>query len=459
MPVIGARHPNVRALAPRLLWACAVALALSRCAPPIDATPTLSPPATVTFTPTPTMIPAALSTAEALPAQQPVTEAGATRPLMLVHYMPWYQTPSGSGVWGWHWTMDHFNPNNIDADGRAAIASHLYPLIGPYDSRDADVLAYQVALMKLGGIDGVIVDWYGFENDRDYAILNASTHKLFDAVTRAGLLFAICYEDRSIGARVSAGLVRPSRALDEGREVMAYLDDKWLDSPNYLTLAGRPVLFVFGNPPYFDSAADWEALFADLDPKPWLVTEDDPVSETEPASYPWPPMGLSQGGVLTRETLDQYLSAFYARTATDPIRVAGAFAGFHDIYAEAGVGNSYGYLDPEDGATFQHTLDLALEADPDLVQLITWNDYGEGTSLEPTRETGYRYLELIQSARRTGYDPTFPYVAEDLTLPAQWLEQRRSRRADLDAMRALDGAYAALVAGDLDLARALLALP
>ncbi len=458
MPVIPTRQPGAHALALRFLWSCAVALAWSSCAPASDST-SVPPQTTVTLAPITPSIPPALSTAEALPSPRPSADGEAIRPLLLVHYMPWYQTPSGTGAWGWHWTMDHFNPNNVDADGRAAIASHFYPLIGPYDSRDADVLAYQVALMKLAGIDGVIVDWYGFENYRDYAILNASTHKLIDAVTRAGLLFAICYEDRSIGARVSEGLVRPSLALDEGREVMAYLDEKWLGSSNYLTHAGRPVLFVFGNPPYFDSAADWETLFADLDPKPWLVTEDDPVSETEPASYPWPPMGMSQGGALTREILDGYLAAFYARTTTDPFRVAGAFPGFHDIYAEAGVGNSYGYLDPEEGATLKHTLDLALATDPDLVQLITWNDYGEGTSLEPTRETGYRYLELIQAARRTGGGPAFPFVAEDLTLPAQWLDLRRNRRADLAAMRTLDGAYAALVAGDLDLARALLALP
>ena len=33
---------------------------------------------------------------------------------ILVHYMPWYQTPSVSGYWGWHWTMNHFNPDSLD---------------------------------------------------------------------------------------------------------------------------------------------------------------------------------------------------------------------------------------------------------------------------------------------------------------------------------------------------------
>ena len=33
---------------------------------------------------------------------------------------------------------------------------------------DPAVLEYHVLLMKLGGIDGVIVDWYGQDNYYDY---------------------------------------------------------------------------------------------------------------------------------------------------------------------------------------------------------------------------------------------------------------------------------------------------
>src|SRR5215470_5926416 len=66
---------------------------------------------------------------------QPIVQKN-YRPLIMVHYMPWYQTPATSGVWGWHWTMDHFNPNLKDENGKQSIASHYYPLTGPYDSSD-----------------------------------------------------------------------------------------------------------------------------------------------------------------------------------------------------------------------------------------------------------------------------------------------------------------------------------
>ena len=68
--------------------------------------------------------------------------------------------------------MDHFDPEQVDNNKRQ-IASHYYPAVNPYDSGDPDVLEYHLLMMKLSGIDGVIVDWYGLENFRDYPILQA----------------------------------------------------------------------------------------------------------------------------------------------------------------------------------------------------------------------------------------------------------------------------------------------
>src|SRR3954469_23454004 len=83
---------------------------------------------------------------------------------LLVHYMPWFVAQPYSPTWGWHWTMNHYNPDSMDGSGRREIASWYYPQIGPYDSLDPVVLEYHVLLMKLAGIDGVIVDWYGSDN-------------------------------------------------------------------------------------------------------------------------------------------------------------------------------------------------------------------------------------------------------------------------------------------------------
>src|SRR5580698_882447 len=97
---------------------------------------------------------------------------------VMVYYMPWFTAKPYSSNWGWHWTMDHFNPDATNAVGQRQIASWYYPSIGPYDSSDPAVLEYHVLLMKLAGIDGVIVDWYGSDDCFDYGINNQATLKL-----------------------------------------------------------------------------------------------------------------------------------------------------------------------------------------------------------------------------------------------------------------------------------------
>lgn len=371
-------------------------------------------------------------------------------PLFLAHYMAWYQTPDTSGYWGWHWTMDHFNPNGVDENGRPDIASHYLPLTGPYDSSDEAVLEYQVLLMKISGIDGVIVDWYGNHDFRDYAVINRATNQLFPYIQRAGLTFVICYEDQTIKHMVEANILDREGGLERGQEVMAYMQEQWFGDEAYLTTDGRPVLFIFG-PQHFSSSTDWDTLFSELEPQPALVTLDNHRALNAVGSYPWPPM---QGGItFNQAAIEAYLSQFYRRAARETYHVGGAFPAFHDIYEEAGVRQSYGYLDAENGDTFRFTLQMALDQNPDVIQLITWNDYGEGTIIEPTEEFGYRYLEIMQETRQQLDSDAFAYSSDDLELPLQLLQLRREYAGD-DAVNAeLDAVFTAIVDGDLETAR------
>ncbi len=378
------------------------------------------------------------------------------RPLLLAHYMPWYQTPDVSGYWGWHWTMDHFDPTKTNAQGQPEIAAHFMPLTGPYDSSDEAILEYQVLLMKLSGIDGVIVDWYGMTDFRDYAKLNESTNKLFEQIKMAGLYFVICYEDQSIMHMVNEGFIMRDEAHAQGQEVMRYMQTQWFKDDAYLKVDGQPLLLTFG-PQYFRSSSDWETLFSVLDTPPALVTLDKHMVLDALASFPWPPMF---GFTVNQEGLAAYLAEFYRKAARWDYSVAGAFPGFYDIYQEAGVRASYGYLDAQQGETLRFTLQLALEQQPDVIQLITWNDYGEGTIIEPTEDFGYQYLEIVQDTRRAiqdSQDPEFPFTYDDLRLPMQLYTLRKAHAGDAEINTQLDTAYDALLAGDRETAADIIA--
>jgi hypothetical protein len=373
--------------------------------------------------------------------------------LVMAYYMPWFVARPYSQTWGWHWTMNHFDPDTITVSGQRQIASWYYPLIGPYDSADPAVLEYHVLLMKLAGIDGVIVDWYGPDPYLDYADNNERTAALFQYTRKAGLKFSLCYEDHTIQQEISGGFLAASNALEHARQTMLYLQTNYFVQPNFLRWSNRPVLLNFG-PQYFKTNSQWEAIFSVLNPtnQPALFTEDNrlPVGA---GAFDWPPMWLSQapgtGGVLSSVALENYLSAFQQSGAAWPAFISSAFPRFHDIYQKAGVRDYWGYLGDRNGDTLRETLGRALTNDSAIVQLVTWNDFGEGTVIEPTEEYGYRDLGVIQDSRRQFLEPHFPCHTNDLTLAARLYRLRRQYAGDAPVGAQLDAVFSNIVSGDL----------
>jgi hypothetical protein len=384
----------------------------------------------------------------------PLTDTAVSRwggPLLLAHYMPWYKAPTQKAnetngpAYGGHWTgWGVFNPGQ-SAGGKAPIASQQYPLTGPYDSADVNILEYQAALMKLAGIDGVIFDWYGNKEVMDYGEIHKAAQSMISVLKRAGLKFAVCYEDQTIKHQIDRKLIRGEDALETGKEVFRFLQNHWFYDNAYIRYQGRPVVLCFG-PQYFADQSQWEELFSVTKPHPYFMDLDNRTAWAE-GSYNWPPMWASEGGVLSINRLQQYLNAFYqGRQKNKPYRAATVFPAFEDIYGAIG-GTSYGHLEYDQGNTFVLTFTAALDFDPQVIQIATWNDYGEGTIIEPTIERGYRELEFLQKKQRE-WNPEFPYTQGDLRIPLElfklrYLDPNTSKKADIA------GAYQGLFAGDL----------
>jgi acetyl esterase/lipase len=87
-----------------------------------------------------------------------------------------------------------------------------------------------------------------------------------------------------------------------------------------------------------------------------------------------------------------------------------------------------------------------------LIQIATWNDYGEGTVIEPTRDRGYRALELIQRERGVR-----KFGAADLRLPVMLYQLRKRAGREAAVVEILDRASAHLFEGKCMEAEALLA--
>lgn len=364
------------------------------------------------------------------------------RPRVLAHYMPWFVAKPASPVWGWHWTMGAFDPEPVNA-GQRPIASHYYPLIGPYDSGDPAVVEYHFLLLKLAGFDGVVVDWYGLADHFDYAVLHRNTAALFPAAKRADLKVVICYEDQTVDRLEEAGKFSAGGRVKHVREEIAWLREHWFADPCYLRLDGRPVLLSFGRDGLTDE--EWEEALP--------VTSAGPVYLSEHVRRP------NAAGAFDWPIPGEGLTAVdrFATTAKEwPVAMPAAFARFHDIYAEAKVRPSYGTIPDDGGQTYATTLKRALESGAPLVQVATWNDWGEGTMVEPSVEFRYRDLEVTQRLRRELVDPDFASGPDELRLAHRLYLLRSGRDARPALSETLDKAAAALAASRFSEARGLL---
>jgi hypothetical protein len=388
----------------------------------------------------------------------PAIARGGSKKVM-VHYMPWFVSQPYSGSWGWHWTMNHFNPNIINpTNGEQQIASWYYPLIGPYDSADPAVLEYHVLLMKLSGIDGVVVDWYGMDNFNDYALNNARTLDLLNYTHKAGLLFSLCYEDATIKQEVTGGFITAADAVAHAQQTMLYAQTNFFNDASFLRWQSLPVLLNFG-PQYFTNSSDWSSNFSVLSAtdQPAFFTEDNRLVPVGTGAFDWPPMSLSQTNaqstnepVLSNAVMNNYLVAFDQKAAAWPAFVSSAFPRFHDIYAQAGVEPSFGYLDDQNGMTFQETLTRAMTNQSTFIQVVTWNDFGEGTIVEPTVQYGYRDLGVIQNFRRQYLDASFPFHTNDLLLPLRLYNLRKQYGTTNPVLSAeLDRVFTNIVSSNL----------
>lgn len=385
----------------------------------------------------------------------PAKAAPASKPVM-VYYMPWFTAKPDRDSWGWHWTMNHFNPDIVNAAGERQIASWYYPLIGPYDSSDPAVLEYHVLLMKLAGVDGVIVDWYGSANFLDYGANNEATVKLFQFTRKAGLKFALCYEDQTIQHLIEGHYLKADEAIPHAQQEMLYLQTNFFTDASYLRLKEKPVLLNFG-PQYFLANSNWDDIFSVLNATnhPAFFTEDNRLPASTGA-FNWPPMWKSQvpgtGGVLSDAALKSYLTEFDQKAVTWPAFISSAFPRFHDIYQKSGVRNYWGYLGDRNGNTLRETLSCGMTNSSAIVQVVTWNDFGEGTMIEPTKEYGYRDLGIIQDYRRQFLEPDFSRSTNDLALAFQFYQLRRELSTNSTASAELDQIFTNIVAGQVELA-------
>jgi hypothetical protein len=326
-------------------------------------------------------------------------------PHLMAHYMPWYSTGGGDGQGAWdHWSwsgggVEH-DPRRLRADGRRDIASTLYPLIGPYDSSDPAVIRYHLATAKAAGIQAIAAIWYGPDN----AAIDARVPLLLDEAQRQGLRVALCYEEKINFPPYRKPKSREDLVASAAAD-LAYIVQRYGGHEAYLKRDGRPFIFQFN---YWGTGRlgpnqltpdEWREVFAAL-PAPVVYARqnlDDMHHPPIQGAYVWwspDEQWLRDFSQKAAALVEQQRLAFYM-TMICP--------GFDDT-GVWGWGAGPRKSEPFGLAMLQRTMTLATLNSPEIVQIVTWNDFNESTSVEPTVEHGFEFLDAIERwwCRRTG---------------------------------------------------------
>jgi hypothetical protein len=126
-----------------------------------------------------------------------------------------------------------------------------------------------------------------------------------------------------------------------------------------------------------------------------------------------------------------------------------AFPRYNDDYS----GFSYGSIADQNGQMFMNTFVDCITSGNSIIQIATWNDWQEGTIIEPSVEFQYRDLDSIQSMRKKYIDPTFFFTPDNLQLPDRLF---RARRQATSSVAHLDSVSDALFDGNPSLAEEIL---
>lgn len=300
---------------------------------------------------------------------------------ILAFYYPWYGNPAaagGSGRWS-HW-------QDVDEQAKTIGSSTHYPELGPYDSHDRKVITQHCRWAVEAGLTGWIASWWGhrsFENQALPRILDISgEHKL--AVT-------IYYET----------IPGQPKTVDNAVTDIVRLLEQHANHPAWLTVDGKPVIFIYGRAVGEIGVAAWGEVIQKVNaayPR-GAIFQGDQFSAAAAKMFD----GLhtyNTAGQLRGKSLEEVKSWCAERYPqwVKLARGAGKISSLTVIpgYDDTKIRKPGLKVERYDGQSYVIQWEAAIAADPDWVLITSWNEWHEGSEIEPSVENGRKYLELTR---------------------------------------------------------------
>jgi len=297
---------------------------------------------------------------------------------VMAFYYPWYGTADGPGGAGQtvHW-------GRIDAANKDIAASTHYPALGAYDSHDAEVINKHCLWAKAAHVDTLIVSWWGHGEYADRAM-----DKILDACERHGLRACIYYETTP----------RPQTPETAARDIIGVLR-KYGGHRAYLKTDGSPVVFIYGR------------AVGELGLTGWLEAVGT-IKATHKGGITAIGDQFSYGSARVFDGVHTYNTAGSLRglaPADVETWTFGTYRKWVELADRAGKISTItvipGYDDTKirtpglaveryAGRSYRIQWERAIAADPHWVLITSFNEWHEGSEIEPSAEDGDQYLEL-----------------------------------------------------------------
>ena len=271
-----------------------------------------------------------------------------------------------------------------------------YPLIGTYSSSDPRVIREQIRQAKAAGIDGFIVSW------KDTPLNNGRLRLLMAAAAQEHFKLAMIYQ----------GLDFHRQPLPASRVAadFATFRDKFAGSPVFFRLGGKPLTIWSGI--WAFSVPDVARVTGTVRPGLLvLATEKDTAgfqrvagltdgdayywSSVNPATYPGYGAKLDQMGNAIHRDGKYWIAPFAP--------------GF-----DARMVGGTRFVPRLGGRTLRTEYATALRSSPDVLGLISWNEFSENTHAEPSVHYRYQTLDTLRQLRSTSLPaPAGPAAPSD----------------------------------------------
>jgi glycoprotein endo-alpha-1,2-mannosidase len=324
--------------------------------------------------------------AETVAAAAPATPSSR----VIAFYYPWYGNPATDGAYAnWNHPVAVRNEPPRAFPGGDDIGANFYPELGCYSVNDPATLDAHMRQLRQAGVGVLCVSWWGRDTFTDRAL-----PRLFQAAEAHGLAVNFHIEPF------------PGRNARTTREAVAYLIDKFGTSPalhRLPTHGNRPVFFVYDS--YLTPAHEWAEILSADGEQSIRQTAHDAVM-----------IGL---WVKRREEafmLEAGFDGFYTYFASDGFTYGSTFANWSRLAEWAAAEHKLfvpcvapGYIDTrirpwndrntrdrENGAYYDRSWAAALAAQPPLVAVTSFNEWHEGTQIEPAAAKeipGFVYLD------------------------------------------------------------------